>query len=695
MKVLLRVVCVAALPAAVFAAPLPTLESVQATAAKYHAEIRVPAFETTPDQIAASQKAAIAMGDAALDRIARQDPAKATFASTFVALDNATADVALVTSRIDFVNNTNPSPAMRAAAATAEKALNQWAVGVQYREDVYRAIKAFAATNPSLTGEDKRLFDYTLRDYRRAGLDLPPAKRAEVEALRKELTAGETDFLSNINNTKVPMTFTKAELAGVSDDFLSSVKSGDDAYTILVNVTPQRMKVEENCSVADTRKKVTIAEYNLAKAVNLPLLNRLVTLRNQIALKLGYASWDDYQTEVKMAKNGATATKFIEDLVRGIQPKFDAEMAELQKLKAAETHDPNAKIELWDWRYYQNQLIKQRYTIDTDALRVYFPYQRTLEGMFAIYQSLFGLKFQQIQAPYTWADGVTLWEVSDAKSGEPMGLFYLDMFPRDGKFNHFAEFGVQPGWIQPNGVFLRPTVALLCNFTPATKDKPSLLDHEEVQTMFHEFGHCMHAILTQAHYARFSGTNVPGDFVEAPSQMLENWTFDKSVLDTFAADYRDPSKKVPAAILDRMKQVRLATIGVFYRRQFAIGLMDLALHGPHAPGEVIDAQAIANPIISRVFLPVPADSAWPAYIGHMAEGYDAGYYGYAWADSIAADMASVFEKSPHGYLDRDTGMRLRREIYSRGDSRPVSVSIEKFLGRKESDAAFLKKLGIE
>lgn len=695
MKTFVPLIVLAVSPLVVTAAPLKTLAAVQQEAAKYHAEIRVPTFETTPEQIAADAKAAMAAGDAALDRIARQDPKTATFDSTFVALDNVGADALLVGGRIDFIQKTSPNAAMRDAAEEAVKALSQWAVGTTYREDVYRAIKAFAATQPKLTGEDERLFDFTLRDYRRAGLDLPPDQRQKVEALRKELTTLETDFEANVIKTRVTMTFKKAELAGVPDDFLQQIKSGDDAYTVLISVTPQRLKVEENCSVEETRKKVTVAEYNLAKDVNLPLLNRLIALRNEIAHRLGYASWDDYQIEVKMAKTGQRATQFVRDLVREIEPKYAAEIDELQKLKVAETKNPDAKIELWDWRYYQNQLMKQRYTVDTEALRVYFPYQRTLEGMFAIYQSLFGLKFEQIEAPYTWASGVTLWAVTDVQSGEPLGLFYLDMFPREGKYNHFAEFGIQPGWVLPNGTFLRPTVALVCNFTPPNGNTPSLMDHREVETLFHEFGHCMHAILSQAKRARFSGTNVPGDFVEAPSQMLENWTFDKSVLDTFAADYRDPSKKVPVEILQRMKEVRLATIGVFYRRQFGFALLDLAIHAAHPLSERIDGQTITNGILSDVFFAVPNDSAFVSYFGHLASGYDAGYYGYAWADDIAADMASVFEKSPHGFLDQDTGMRLRKEVYEKGDSRDVNISIEKFLGRKHTDESFLQKLGIQ
>lgn len=694
MKAFLPSVCALLLPLGLVAAPLKSLQEFQKRAAANHAEIRVPQFETSAEQISAAGKSAIAFGEAALDRIAKQDPKKATFESTFVALDNASSDVGLVAARLDFIQKTSTQSALRDAAEEAVKSLNQWGVGIQYREDVYQAIKAFAATQPKLSGEDQRLFDFTLRDYRRAGLDLPAEKRKEVETLRKELTGLETDYETNILKTKAPMTFKKAELAGVPESFLTQAKTGDDAYTVMINVTPQRMKVLENCSVEETRKKVTEVEYNMAKDVNLPLFNHLVALRNEIALKLGYASWDDYQIEVKMAKSGPGATKFIEDLVKGIQPKFDAEVAELRKLKAAETNNPNAQIALWDWRYYQNQLMKQRYTVDTEALRVYFPYQRTLEGMFAIYQSIFGLKFEQVEAPYVWADGVTLWAVTDAKSGDPMGLFYLDMFPRDGKYNHFAEFGIQPGWVQPNGTFLRPTVALVCNFTPANGETPSLLDHREVETLFHEFGHCMHAILTQAKRARFAGTAVPGDFVEAPSQMLENWTFDKSVLDTFAADYRDPSKKVPVEILNRMKEVRLATIAVFYRRQFSFGLLDLAVHAPHAPAEKVDTQAVTNKVLTDVFFAVPNDSFFVAFFGHLASGYDAGYYGYAWADDIAADMASVFEKSPHGYLDQDTGLRLRQEVYSRGDSRDVNVSIEKFLGRPHTHEAFLQKLGI-
>jgi len=667
------------LPVALRADGLRTVADFQALAVPYKSEIRAPSFETTPDQIRADATAAMAAGDAAIDRIARQDPASATFESTFGALDEAASENTLVASRIFFIQQTSTSKEMRDTANEAAKKLQEWNIGLGYREDLYAALKSFADTKPQLSGEDQRLFDFTLRDYRRKGFELPQAARKEVEALFKEESPLETDFSSNVVNTRVALVFTRAELAGVPDSFLSSpgVKTGDDAYTILVSVTPQRMMVEQNCSVAETRRKVSVAELHLAEDVNVPLLNRIVALRAQIA-----------------TKDGGTATRFVEDLIHGTKPKFDSEIAEMRALKVAETHDPAAQIDFTDWRYYQNQLVKQKYTIDAEALRVYFPFEHVLRGMFAIYQSIFGLKFEQLQAPYVWAEGVTMWGVTDAKSGEPMGLFYLDMFPREGKYNHFAEFPIQPGRLMPDGTYLRPTVALVCNFPPPSNGAPSLLNHQEVTTLFHEFGHCMHAILTRAHRGRFSGTSVPGDFVEAPSQMLENWTYDKAVLDTFAADYRDPSKKVPAEVLGRLQEVRLATMGVFYRRQLSFALLDLKLHGPRPAGAPVDSQAESNRILGEVFFPVPEDSAFVAYFGHLM-GYDAGYYGYAWADSIAADMATVFKAAPGGFLDPGIGMRMRQEIYSQGDSRDVSISIEDFLGRPRSNGPFLRRLGIQ
>lgn len=680
------------------AAPSSTMKSlaeIQAQGAKFKNVLSLPQFETTPDAIKATAQRTISEGNALLDQVGKLAPGHVKFDNTLGALDRLTHQVGSTMGRLYLIKETSPTEPMRDAATEAVKKLQEWAVGLDYREDVYRAVKAYADTKPQLAGEEAKLLNETMRDYRRAGLALPKAERDQVEKLRKELADVGTDFQSNIAKTQRPLKFTKAELEGVPESLLGApgVKTGDDEYTISVNVTWQYLAIMEHAKREDIRKRVVTEQHSLAMKENLPLVEKLLILRNQIAAKLGYKNWADYVIEVKMAKDGATALEFEKKLRDGLQPKFDAELAEFRALKAKETGDASAQIYLWDWRYYADQLKKQKYSVDAEQLRVYFPMQRVLDGMFTIYQRIFGLKFERVEAPYKWVDDLQLWAVTDSKTSEPLGFFYLDMFPREGKFNHFAVFPIIDGKRLPDGTYQRPVCSLVCNFPPPTADKPSLLTHGDVETMFHEFGHAMHGILTRAKFTRFAGSSVPGDFVEAPSQMLEAWIWDKGVLDSFAADYRDPSKKIPPAILGQLKAAKYATYGNHYRRQLSFGLMDLTLHTQITEANLKEAIPLANKTLSETFLPVPDGSALIAYLGHFV-GYDAGYYGYAWADAIAADMATVFEKAPDGYLDVNAGKRLRDEIYAVGNSRDVNESIEKFLGRKRAIEPFLKKIGV-
>src|SRR5438445_3481763 len=394
----------------VSAAEMKTVDDFRASTAKANAVLTIPDWEKTPEAIEAAMKNAIAKANAALNQIGAQDPGKVTFKSSVVALDDVTYEASLAANRATLIKETNTNPAMRTAAENAVKAFQDWVVGIDYREDVYKAIKAFADTHPKLTGEEEKLLKETLRDYRRAGLDLPPDQRKEVEQLRKELSKRWTDFDTNIVKATAPVMFTKADLDGLPESFLAApgLRTGDDAYTVMANVTWQFITVEENAKGEATRKQLYVIHDTLAKDSNVAVLNQMLALRNKIALRLGYKSWDDYQTEIKIAKTGANAEKYINDLVAGIQPKFDSELAELQRLKAAETNDPNARIMVWDWRYYGNQRNKQKYDVDKEALRAYFPFQKVLDGMFNIYQSIFGLKFEKIAAPYKWIDDMQL-----------------------------------------------------------------------------------------------------------------------------------------------------------------------------------------------------------------------------------------------------------------------------------------------
>ena len=679
-----------------------TLESLQRTAERIGSIISLPTFERTPAEVVAATDEAIAAADDALDAIASQPPTSATFESTILALDDAGYPVITVANRMFLIKETSTAPAVRRAATEQVERLSNWFTSAQYREDVYAVCRAFAdaydaGRRPRLFGEHQRLFTETMRDYRRAGFELDAPTRARVEDLQKELTALATRFNTNITNASVTVLLTTDEMIGAPESLLEQAREqgdtrhGERLFGVKVTVTPQFVTAMSNLTSEEARRRLKTARYSVMQDENTPILDEMLRVRDEIADLLGYASWDDYQIEIKMAGSGARAMSFVDDLTTGLEPKFRAELAELAALKRAETGDRTATIQHWDWRYYENQLKKQKYDIDTEALRVYFPLDRTLAGMFGVYEEIFGLRIEPVKAPWVWFDGVTLYGVSDAQTGEPMGLVYLDLFPREGKYNHFAQFDIIGAKRLRDGRVQRPVCALICNFTPPRGRIPSLLSHAEVETLFHEFGHAMHTILTRAETARFAGTNVPRDFVEAPSQMLEAWVWDTDVLDRFAADYRDPSKKIDPAILARMEEAKKATIGVFYRRQLALGTADLRMHDA---GRSKSSQDIMNAAWEDVFLPAPAGTNMAAYWGHLT-GYDAGYYGYAWADAIAADLATAFKDSPDGLMSREVGRRLRDEIYAPGGSRDIDASIRAFLGRDRSLDAFLEDLGIE
>ncbi len=659
--------------------------------------LELPPWETSVEQIRATVESAMAEGDRRLDAIAAVPPEEATFDNTLAALDAAWDPVVLALGRLDLIDATSPDPTLREAAHEGSRTLEAWLTDAAFREDVYRVIRAYADTRPRLEGEEAMLLEKVMRDYRRNGMELPPEKRRELQALKNRLNELNQAFQKAVKEADVEVTFTREELEGVSEDFLSNpaLRGDDGRYRINANVTWQVLEVLRNARSEQTRRRLMVARMNRAREENLPRFAEMLRVRARIARLLGYAHWADYRIEPKMAGDGATARRFLVSLRNGLEPKFREELERLRLLKAAETGDPDARLRYWDVGYYKNLLKKQQYDIDSNRLKVFFELERTLEGMFDIFETLFGLEIEPVSGEWhRWVEDLRLYAVRDAADGTPLGYIYMDMFPRKGKYNHFAQFGIVPGRRLEDGRYRRPVVALVCNFPPPAGDRPSLLTFDDVETLFHEFGHALHSVLTQARFLEFSGTAVPRDFVEAPSQMLENWVRDKEVLDRFAVDYRDGRTRIPAEVLDRMEAARLATIATRYRGQIGYGLVDLALHMTTDEADFERVAERSNRIMSETYLPVPEGTAFIAAFGHLAGGYDAGYYGYAWADAIAADLASVFRRAPDRFLDREAGMRLRREIYAVGGSRKAEESIRAFLGRPRSLRPFFEQLGL-
>ncbi len=675
-----------------------TLSAIHAAAREAKVVMELPRWETTTAAIQASEQAAMAEGKRRLDAIAALKPGDITLENSLAALDSAWDPVVLTLARMGIIEATSPDPALREAAHESSRRLEAWLTDASFRQDVYRVIRAYADSSPGLQGEDAMLLKTVMRDYRRNGMELPPEKRTQLQKLKNRLNRLNQEFQKAVREADVELVFTREELEGLPEDFLRNPKllGEDGRYRLNANVTWQVIEVLRNARREETRRRLVLARMNRARKENVPRFTEMLRTRARIARLLGYDNWADYRTEPRMAKKGDTARRFLVDLKQGLEPKFRDELEKLRLLKVADTGDADARLNYWDVGYYKNQLKKQRFDIDTEKLKVYFELERTLDGMFGVFEQIFGLRIQPVKDDYyRWVEDLRLYVVSDATSGAPLGFVYMDMFPRKGKYNHFAQFGIVPGRKLADGRYRRPVVALVCNFPPPAGDKPSLLSYDQVETLFHEFGHALHSVLTQARYQEFSGTSVPRDFVEAPSQMLENWVRDKQVLDRFAVDYRDGTSKIPAKVLNRLEEARLATIAIHYRGQIGYGLADLALHMTTDDQVFRNFVAVSNEVMSETYLPVPKDTAFVASFGHLAGGYDAGYYGYAWADAIAADLASVFRKAPDRFLDRTAGMKLRREIYAVGGSREVEDSIRAFLGRPRSLRPFFQQLGLQ
>lgn len=654
-------------------------------------------FPTTAEAVASMTDAVLAKAETSADAIAELEGGEVNFDNTLGALDLLRFELWSEFGQVYLMKEVSPIAEVREAGTEAVNRVQEWEIALGFREDIYESVKAYAESPEaeSLTGEAKKLLVETMRSYHRLGYDLPLEERKSLEALQKETSRLETEFRDNIRNTEATMRLSGEELKGLPEDFLEQpeIQTGDDEWTLDAATTFHYIMVAENAEDPEVRKRFYLARYNRARELNLPLLKEIVTKRQQAAEILGYASWADYKTEVKMAESEKRVREFLDNLSVGLESNFQAERERLAKMKQADLGLEEVALEDWDRSYYKNQLKKEVYAIDTEALRRYFPYDAVLGGMFELYEQLFGIEITPVSGVDVWDPSVETYVISDSANAEVMGLFYLDMYPRTGKYNHFASFGVIDGKRLPDGRYNRPVNVLVCNFPPPSETRPSLLSYSETETLFHEFGHLLHAILTRAEFVAFSGTNVPRDFVEAPSQMLEFWLEDKQVLDRFAADYEDTTQKLPEAVLEQLIAAEKSTISSHYRAQIALGMMDLNLHTSFEDPSRIDVLEITQDAWAHYFAPNSVDTAFAASFGHLM-GYDAGYYGYIWSEAIAADMASVFRDAPGGFLDETVGRRLREEIYAVGDSRDINESIEKFLGRPVSQKPFFESVGL-
>ncbi len=646
--------------------------------------------QEVPDAITAALKRA----DSAVTTTIAIPDDKRTFDNTIGAIDDLGVRLDTDTSLIIFMQNVSTEAKERDDARAGQEALNNWQIALGKREDLYRAVKAYAATKPKLVGEQARLLEFTLRDYRRSGMELAKEKRDRLQAIEMELGKLGIEFSQNIADDETRVPFTRTELRGVPNDVIDrQIKS---AGLLLVGLdAPTFNAVLDYCEVPMTRQKAWIEYKRRGGSKNVRLLERILKLRAEEADLLGYKSVADFETEIRMAKNAATVAKFYTDLRPIVRKKAALDFQQFTAALRSISKDPKAELHPWDYSFVKNTLMRKKYAVDGRKVSEYFPMQRVVDGLFSITQSLYGLTYKDVTAEAKnlglpiWHPDVKVYEVADKAKGEVLGHFYIDLYPRPNKYSHAACWGLISRKVWPDGTVQKPVAALVCNLTKPTADKPSLLPHDEVETFFHEFGHCLHNILTEAHYGRFAGTAVARDFVEAPSQMFENWVWTPEVLKTFARHYKT-DQPLPKALLDGMLKARYLGSGLEAEHQFYYGIVDHRYHT--APGGVVDTTKVGLDTLNEVELyrSIPG-SFFQASFDHLI-GYQAAYYGYMWSLVYAQDMFQRFEQL--GLLNPKAGMYYREKILSRGGTMEEMDMLRDYLGREPKMDAFLRHLGL-
>jgi len=644
--------------------------------------------ELTPAKIEKGIEKAIEKAEGALDEVVTEEDQR-SFENTLRPLDRI-ADI-LARSGLDyhFMGYVHPDKEVRSTAKDAEERVTKWASDIFFRDDLNAAVKEYAGTEQaaSLRGEHRRLLDFVLRDLRRAGHELEPDTRERVKQLTQRLIELEVRFQQNIDEWEDWILATAGDLEGMPQAWIDGLEVDEESGKYKVTIAyPHLVPFLENSRRRDLREQLRFKFNTVAVEENRKILEEALLIRQQIAEMFGQPTWAHHRLELRMAKTPERVTQFYGELRDGLTSRAKEEVAAVSRLLQADTGD--SVVEAWDFSYYDTQQRKTDYGVDNFEVAKYFPLESVLDGMFELTSEMFGISFEEIASFDSWHEDVKLYAIHDTDSREELGRFFLDLFPREGKYGHAAEFPLLPSRLHEDGSYQNPVCAMVANLTKPTKDSPSLLQHSEVETLFHEFGHVLHQNLGRTELARFSGTTTERDFVEAPSQIMENWIWDADVLRRFARHY-ETGEVIPDELVDQLVAARNLNKGRFYLGQMAYGWWDQELHA--GPDRDLDEILIEGTRMS--LLPHQEGTFSLASFGHLLGGYDAGYYGYLWAQVFGDDMFSRFEKE--GVTNPEVGKAYRREVLGRGGALDADEMLVNFLGRDPRNEAFLRKLGIE
>jgi len=643
---------------------------------------KAPDFSYTLEQVKALSGTVIRELEEKLGVLVNIPGPQRNFRNTMLAFERAASDFGEAVQIPILLAYVSDNADLRAAGQELELKISQYSVDLFTREDVFGALNEYAGKGEKLDEVDARLLEKTLLDFKRNGLGLEPRKKNKVKKLMKELIGLELQFSKNLREVNDTLEVTEAELKGLPEDYKARLKKTEQGGYLVTMNTPDYVPFMDSAEDGDARRRLEHKVNNRCVPVNIELMEQAIALRRKIAKLLGYPTYADYVLADRMAKNSETVFKFMERTQAKLKKKGRKELRARLKLKGGE----DKVLRAWEWRYYNNLLKKTRYSIDHEKIKEYFPLETVVKGMFEVFGEVFGARFDP--APLnTWHKDVRAYEVKNP-DGSVAAYFYFDLFPREGKYKHAACFGLRHGRELEDGSYELPAAAIVSNFPPPSGDAQPLMKFDDVVTLFHEFGHVTHNIFTKAKYGKFSGTSVSRDFVEVPSKMLENWAYDPAVLRRISGHYKNPSEKLPEALIKKLIDARNMDSGLVYLRQIFFSLLDMRYHT--ARGKV-DTTKVYDKLMKKISLiPLSPDCHPQANFGHLMGGYEAGYYSYLWSEVIAQDLFGAFEAS--GVMNPETGKKYRELILAPGRSYDEAAQVEKFLGRPAGEDAFLKSI---
>ncbi len=662
-----------------------------------HAEDACRFFPKSEAEVHRYASYAIERACTALDELYAIETSKRTFVNTARAFDCLCGDFKDISSALAVLEMISPDKALRDACQEEVLKLQRFAVDAFMNKKLYNAFKVYVEGNAQqedLNEEEHYFLAEKMREFKREGFHLADAQFDAVKQLHKELAERELKFEENIRSDNRNLLLTEAELAGCNPPFIAHLERDKDGKLIVPNNWPSFDEVMEHCAVEPTRKQMYTLFSNRAYPANCAVLDDIIAKRDELAHKLGFKSYAELNIDDEMARTPERAEAFLNDLTTKCRSKLHQEIEALRAdLPSGVLLDAKGRFKPWDIGFAKRSYKKKHFDVDEHELEQYFAVDRTIKGVLDIYQRFLNLEFVFVKPSWTWHDDVQLIEIRDKDTRVLRGYVFLDLYPRDHKYEHFCLVDIV-ATTQHNDsqgkLRTAPAVAcIIANFPRSKGDRPALLKHHDVGTFFHEFGHAMHHVLGSTELVAFSGTSVKRDFVEVPSQLFEEWAFDKEILKNLSCHYAT-GKQMSDELVERVIALKKFDSGWFVTRQCMLSLLSLAVFKPGAKKDIDALRAQLAQEIMPMVLHDP-DVHMQASFGHLI-GYGARYYSYMWSKVYALDLFDTVKAL--GLVNPEAGKRLVGTVLAKGGSADPEKLLKDCLGREPRMDAFFAYLGI-